>query len=149
MEKILEWLSRTRFLRDLKFPPISLLLRCREKRAGVSNHVKNRVLEKFSKIFFPLNIRNHFSHHLIKISLRFHGLLTRSFRNYAGLKLQTIRSLSWSKIIFKGILDGATWILYCNFQLKLSEKCNGCKAIFVRIYFFPCSFLLREQSSEV
>ena len=49
--KILEQLSRTRFLRDLKFPP---LLHCDvagKKRSGFSNSVKNNVLESCSNIF--------------------------------------------------------------------------------------------------
>ena len=40
------------FLWDLKFPPFSLLLCSKEKRAGFSNPIKNRVLESRSNIFF-------------------------------------------------------------------------------------------------
>ena len=53
-KKILEQLSRTRFLTLFEVPVFSLHLRSREKRAGFSNHVKNRVLESCSNIFFPL-----------------------------------------------------------------------------------------------
>ena len=63
-QEILEWKKilgqplRARFLRDLKFPPFSPLHSyvARKKRAGLSNHVKNRVLESWSNIFFPLGV---------------------------------------------------------------------------------------------
>ena len=52
--KILEQLSRTRFLRDLKFPLFFLCYVAAEKRVGISNPVKNIVFESCSNIFFTL-----------------------------------------------------------------------------------------------
>ena len=50
-----------RFLTWFEVPAFSLQLRSRDKRAGFSNHVKNRVLESCSNIFLPLveTIRTH------------------------------------------------------------------------------------------
>ena len=64
VKKILEQLSRTRFLRDLKFLTFSSLLRCREKRAGTagfSNPVKHCVLENCSYVFSPIKGKYHYS----------------------------------------------------------------------------------------
>ena len=52
--KILEQLSRTRFLRDLKFPLFFLCYVAAEKRVGISNPVKNIVFESCSNIFFTV-----------------------------------------------------------------------------------------------
>ena len=70
-EKILEKFQAHYFLRDLKFPPFSPLLRNRGKGAGFSNLVKNRVLESCSNVFFPLELSHIFSM-LLKIQLEFH-----------------------------------------------------------------------------
>ena len=51
VEKILVQLQERDFLRDLKFLPFYPLLRSREKEP---NPVKNRVLESYSNIVFPL-----------------------------------------------------------------------------------------------
>ena len=56
MKKVLKQLSRTRFLRDLKFPLFSMMLRSRKKRAGISNPIKNRVIESCSYVFPYFNI---------------------------------------------------------------------------------------------
>ena len=55
-KKIYEQLSRTWFLTWFEVHAFSLQLRSKEKRAGFSNHVKNRVLESCSYIFFPLTL---------------------------------------------------------------------------------------------
>ena len=56
MKKVLKQLLRTRFLRDLKFPLFSMLLRSRKKRAGISNAIKNRVIKSCSYVFPYFNI---------------------------------------------------------------------------------------------
>ena len=40
------------------FTEFEFLLRSKEKRAGFSNPVNNRVLESYSNIFFPLGLVN-------------------------------------------------------------------------------------------
>ena len=55
-KKILDYFQEHDFLRDLKNPPFSSLLRSTEKRVGISNPVKNSVLESFSDIFFTLEV---------------------------------------------------------------------------------------------
>ena len=54
-KKILEQLSGTRFLRDLKIPPFFPCYAAAKKRAGKSITVKYCVLESFSDIFFTLD----------------------------------------------------------------------------------------------
>ena len=53
-KKILEQLSRTRFFTELENPALFPCYVAAEKRAGIPNHVKNRVLESFSNFFSPL-----------------------------------------------------------------------------------------------
>ena len=53
-KKILDYFQEHDFLRDLKNLPFSSLLRSTEKRAGISNPVKDSVFESFFNIFFTL-----------------------------------------------------------------------------------------------
>ena len=53
-KNILEQLSRTRFLRFLKIPPFSSLLRSSGEKGANFKSCKNRVLESYSNIFFTL-----------------------------------------------------------------------------------------------
>ena len=54
MKKILEQLSRTRFLTEFEFRALFFGAMCRQKSARNSKHVRNRVLETYSNNFFPL-----------------------------------------------------------------------------------------------
>ena len=53
VKKLLEQLSRIRFLGDFIFPLFSSLLRSLEEKGGIFESPKNRVLEICSDIFFP------------------------------------------------------------------------------------------------
>ena len=55
-KKKLEHFSRTRFFTRFENPALFSLLRSREKMAGISNPVKNRVLEIYSYVLFTLGL---------------------------------------------------------------------------------------------
>ena len=86
VKKILEQLSRTRFLRDLKFLTFSSLLRSREKRAGTagfSNPVKHCVLENCSYVFSPHGVPKG-----VNLQKKLPGSDTYFFENYIPLGIQ-------------------------------------------------------------